>query len=67
MSSITKTITWSKAKAILIAHIKAVLFPYEADNSEEITFFFHLIPIIMENPNVDIDDLCVAALENDCH
>ena len=59
------TITWQEAKAILLEHLSAFLFPYEAEDSDEIVFFFPLINVIMENSDVDIDDLCVAALDNE--
>jgi hypothetical protein len=61
----SNTITWREAKEILVEHLRAFLYPYEAEDSEEIVFFFPLIYTIMENPDVNLDRLCVTALKHD--
>lgn len=57
------TLSQEQAESIIVEHVQAFIFPYEAANSEEITFFFSLVPYLMEHPDADIDELCVAALE----
>lgn len=64
------TLSQAEAESMIVEHVQAFILPYEAANSEEVTFFFSLVPYLMEHPDADIDKLCVAALEfesTQCH
>jgi hypothetical protein len=57
------TLSQSQAESIIVKHVQAFICPYEVASSEEVTFFFSLVPYLMENPDADLDELCVIALE----
>lgn len=45
------------AKNIVITYVQAFLAPFESADSEEVRFYFPLIPIVQESPHADLNAL----------
>lgn len=58
-----ETLTYNQAKSEIIKHVKAWIMPYEPTNSEEFRDFFTLIPVLMNNPTADLDELCASVID----
>lgn len=63
MSFQTDTLTYNQAKSEIIKHVRAWIMPYEPTDSEEFRDFFTLIPVLMNNPAADLDDLCASVID----
>jgi len=53
-----RPLSYEAAKNILIAYVQAFIAPYEPADSEEVEFYFPLIPIIQISPYSDRNALC---------
>jgi hypothetical protein len=51
-------LAYEHAKNIVITYVQAFLAPFESADSEEVRFYFPLIPIVQESPHADLNALC---------
>jgi hypothetical protein len=57
MAQPTITLTYSEAIEEIINHVLAFILPWESKHSPEVTHFFSLAPILMDNTLADLDEL----------
>jgi len=63
MTQSATTLSFQQAKAIIIEHVRAWIMPYEPINSSEFKGYLTLIPTLMDNPDVDLDELCATIID----
>lgn len=57
------TMSYSAAKRLITDHVRAWIMPYEPLDSEEFHCYFALIPLLVNNPSIDLDELCASATD----
>jgi len=46
--------TYREAKILVITYVQAFIAPYESADSEDVEFYFPLIPIVQKCPHADL-------------